>query len=225
MTITEKLDKESNRDYAYRVIHDNIVNLELTPGSMISEQDLATQLGISRTPVHEALQELSKTKIIEIFPQKGNLVSLIDMKLVSECRFVRVSLEALITEQACSSATEDDIQKLEENINLQEFYLKKQVAEKIMELDDEFHKSMYQIADKMQTYLMIKDMNIHYDRFRELKLKTLAADFLVEEHKAILDAIIAKDGPKAKALVIEHLSKINSDEVEMRKKYGEFFKE
>ena len=66
----EKLPKESNRDYAFRVIRDNIIKLVLKPGTMLSEQDLADELELSRTPVHEALQELSKSKIIEVFPQK-----------------------------------------------------------------------------------------------------------------------------------------------------------
>ena len=62
----EKLGKESNREYALRVIRENIVNLELAPGSMISEQDIANELNLSRTPVHEAMQELSSTKIIAL---------------------------------------------------------------------------------------------------------------------------------------------------------------
>ena len=61
-----KHDRESNRDYALRVIRENIINLELKPGTMISEQDIANELNLSRTPVHEAMQELSTTKIIEI---------------------------------------------------------------------------------------------------------------------------------------------------------------
>lgn len=93
-----------------------------------------------------------------------------------------------------------------------------------MELDDEFHRMMYQITDKMQTYLMVKNMNIHYDRFRELKLHTSVATPLLDEHKEILNAIISKNGAAAKELVINHLSKINADEKEIRKKYGEFFK-
>lgn len=223
MKFSDKSDRESNRDYAYRVIHDNIVNLELKPGSMISEQDLADELEISRTPVHEALQELSKTKIIEIFPQKGSLVSLIDMKLVSEARFVRATLEAAITEQAVEMATPEDIQQLEENVNLQQFYDKKQVNEKIMELDNNFHMMMYKIADKMQTYYMVKTMNIHYDRFRELRLQTSPSKPIIDEHQQILEAIINKDGAKAKNLIITHLSRLNADEKEIRSKFPQYF--
>ena len=87
MKNTEKLGKETNREYALRVIRENIVKLELAPGSMISEQDIANQLNLSRTPVHEAMQEFSSTKIIEILPQRGSHVSLIDMALVEEAVF------------------------------------------------------------------------------------------------------------------------------------------
>ena len=105
----EKLPKESNRDYAFRVIRENIIKLELKPGTMISEQDPAYELDLSRTPVHEALQELSKSKIVEVFPQKGSLVSLINLELVDEAVFVRATLESAITEEACKLATAEDI--------------------------------------------------------------------------------------------------------------------
>lgn len=223
MKYTDKLDRESNRDFALRVIRQNIINLELLPGCMISEQDLADELAISRTPVHEALQEISKTKIIEIYPQKGSLVSLIDMKLVKEARFVRATLESVITEMACQNATPEQLQELEENVNLQEFYLKKQVNEKIMELDNAFHEMMYKIADKEQTYYMVKTMNIHYDRFRELRLKASPSQPIIADHKLILEAMLAKDSEKAKTLVINHLSKINDEEIDVRKKFPEYF--
>ena len=96
-----KHDRESNRDYALRVIRENIINLELKPGTMISEQDIANELNLSRTPVHEAMQELSTTKIIEILPQRGSYVSKIDMDRVDEAVFMRTTLESAIAELAC----------------------------------------------------------------------------------------------------------------------------
>lgn len=102
MKNTEKLPKESNRDYALRVIRENIINLELKPGTMISEQDIANELNLSRTPVHEAMQELSTTKIIEILPQRGSYVSKIDMALVDEAVFMRSNLECAVAELVLS---------------------------------------------------------------------------------------------------------------------------
>ena len=161
MKHTEKQTKESNRDFALRVIRENIVNLELKPGSMISEKEIADELHLSRTPVHEAMQELSSTKIIEILPQKGSLVSLINMTLVEEAVFVRVTIESAITEMACQKATEEEVQKLEENVTLQEFYYSKNNRDKIMELDNKFHKMMYEITDKMLSYQMVRTVNVH----------------------------------------------------------------
>ena len=78
MNLLERLPRETGRDYALRNIKENIISLELAPGSPISENELAAGMGLSRTPVREALIELSRVKIVEIVPQKRSTVSLID---------------------------------------------------------------------------------------------------------------------------------------------------
>ena len=125
MKVSEKKAKENNRDYALRILKENIINLELKPGSMISEQDIANELNLSRTPVHEALQELSTTKIIQILPQRGSYVSLIDLSLVDEAIFMRSTIEVAVAELACDKASEQDLISMEENLNLQKFFLEK----------------------------------------------------------------------------------------------------
>ena len=215
--------KETNRDYALRVIKENIINLELKPGSMLSEQDIANELNLSRTPVHEAMQELSNTKIIEILPQRGSLVSLIDKDLVEEAIFVRTAIESEITKLACEKATEEDIQALEENVNLQEFYYSKNNRDKIMELDNAFHESMYKITNRMQCFYMVRLMNIHYDRIRELHLHSFNPERIINEHKEILEAFKAKDSERSKAAILKHLERHTTDENEIRKKYPEYF--
>lgn len=219
----QKLPKETNRDYALRAIRDNIVSLEIKPGSMISEQDLAKSLGLSRTPVHEALQELSKTRIIEIFPQKGSLVSLIDMNLVDEAVFMRSAIESALTAEACIKAAEDEIRILTENVALQEFYYSSGSVEKIMDLDNGFHEMMYRITGRMQCLYMVKLMNIHYDRFRELRLHASDPLPIIAEHKQILQTFVDRDSGKARELILSHLNRLYTDEKETRKKYPEFF--
>lgn len=223
MINTEKDGKESNRDYALRVIRENIIKLELKPGFMISEQDIADELKLSRTPVHEALQELARTKIIEILPQRGSLVSHINMTLVDEAVFMRATIEAAVTEQAAQMATEKDIQELQENVNLQIFYHSSGNLDKIMELDNQFHEMMYRITNKMQCHFMVKTMNIHYDRFRELRMHSSATESVIEEHRLILETIKNKDGEKAKQILLGHLNKHYADEKDVRKKYPEYF--
>ena len=84
MRLTERYSKETGREYALRMLKDNIIHLDLIPGSMLSENELSSEMHLSRTPVREALIELSKVKIVEIYPQKGSAVALIDYNLVEE---------------------------------------------------------------------------------------------------------------------------------------------
>ena len=93
MKLLERLPRESSRDYALRNIKENIINLELAPGSQISENALAAEMGLSRTPVREALIELAKVEIVEIHPQRKSTVPLINYDLVEESRFMRNLLE------------------------------------------------------------------------------------------------------------------------------------
>ena len=123
MRLSERMPRESGRDYALRNIKANIVNLELAPGSQISENELAVEMGLSRTPVREALIELSKVEIIESHPQRKSTVSLIDYDLVEESRFMRNLLECAVVELVCEMAGPMDVERLNANIRLQSFYL------------------------------------------------------------------------------------------------------
>lgn len=223
MQVTEKKAKENNRDYALRILKENIINLELKPGSMISEQDIANELNLSRTPVHEALQELSTTKIIQILPQRGSYVSLIDLSLVDEAIFMRSTIEVAVAELACEKASEQDLMNMEENLNLQNFFLEKQNIEKLFALDDSFHKNLYKITNKLQCYQMIKTMNIHLDRIRELHLQSTNPSSVVDEHKQIFSALKNKDKNRVKNLLNEHLTKLYSQENEIKKKFSNYF--
>lgn len=223
MKVIEKLERESNRDYALRAIRENIINLELKPGSMVSEQEIADALNLSRTPVHEALQEIAITGIINIVPQKGSYVCFINMDYVDEAIFCRSTLESAITSLACEKATEKDITQLEENLSLQEFYIQKNNVDKFLELDNAFHKFIYEIANKKLCYSLIKMVNIHHDRIREMHLHSSNPAAVLDEHKAILDCFKVHDSEKVKDLVVKHLNKFYLDADDIKKKYAQFF--
>ncbi len=210
MIVPAKNPSETNREYAFRVISENIISLEIVPGSMIGEQEIATILGLSRTPVHEALLELSKSKIVDILPQKGCLVSMIDSDLIREARFLRITVETALVEDACELATEADLQELEENLQLQEFYLKKDQS-KLLTLDNDFHKIIYRICNKMQCHYMVSLMSMHFDRVRNLSLRSVKDLKIVSDHRAIYDAIKAKDAVAARAAFQKHMARFDLD--------------
>ena len=89
MIKVEKLAGESTRDFASRFLTTNIISLELKPGQFLSETELANEIGVSRTPLREALIDLNRSHVIETYPQRGSMVALIDPDLVEESRFIR----------------------------------------------------------------------------------------------------------------------------------------
>ena len=141
MKILERLPRENGRDYALRVIKDNIIHLNLEPGSQISENELSAELGLSRTPI-----ELSKVRIIEIQPQKRSVVALIDYDLVEESRFMRNVLECAVMDLVCEMAGPEDVERLRENIRLQKFYWDNFNPDQLWTLDDHFHQMLFEIA-------------------------------------------------------------------------------
>ena len=150
MEVTARRSKETARDYAFRTLRKNIVMLKLIPGSMVSEKELADEMGISRTPTREALIELSKSQIVDIFPQKGSYISKIDYSLVDEARFMRLTLENAVVELVCDLATDEDLKELEHNISLQKFYLDSDSTGKFFQMDNDFHEKLFVIANKAQ---------------------------------------------------------------------------
>lgn len=224
MEITSRTSKETARDYAFRTLKHNIVVLKLTPGSLVSEKDLADEMGISRTPTREALIELSKSQIVDIFPQKGSYISKIDYRLVDEARFMRLVLENAVIELVCDIATKVDMASLEENIQLQNFYLDTKVYPKFFDLDNEFHQKLFSIANKNQTYHLMESMMIHFDRVRMIRLHTNSeVKELLDDHRAILEAIKQKDKNEAVRLMTMHLSRYKVDEEIVRQLSPEYF--
>ena len=169
----ERLPRESGGEYALRTIKENIINLELPPGSQISENELAAEMGLSRTPVREALIELSKVKIVDVQPQKKSSIPLIDYDMVEESRFMRDLLECAVVELDCEMAGPADLERLDENVRLQSLYMDDFYSGRLMTLDDQFHELLFDIAKKSQIFALIRNISIHFDRVRTLALSSV----------------------------------------------------
>jgi len=223
MRLSDKLSRETGREYALRVIKENIVSLDLEPGSQISESELSAELGLSRTPVREALIELSKVKIIEIYPQKRSIVAPIDYDLVEESRFMRNVLECAVVELDCEMATPESLAHLRENIHLQQFYLSDFRPGPMLELDNAFHQCLFEIARKAQVYALMQNISIHFDRVRNMSLSSVKDLKIVEDHERIVDAIARKDAVQARKLMEVHLNRYRFDAAVIREKYPQYF--
>lgn len=224
MRLTERNLKETGREYALRMLKDNIINLDLIPGSMLSENELSAEMNLSRTPVREALIELSRVKIVEVYPQKGSAVAFVDYELVEEARFMRDVLEGAVVELACKMASDKDIENLKENVRLQEFYMENRSPKKLLELDNEFHRILFHITSKDQVYHLMDSITIHFDRIRSMSLTVVKDLKTISDHKEIVEAIALKDPDTAKKLMEKHLSRYKFDEEALRREYPGYFK-
>lgn len=224
MKLLERLPRETGRDYALRNIKENIINLELAPGSQISENELAAEMGLSRTPVREALIELSRVRIIEIHPQKKSTVPLIDYELVEESRFMRSLLECAVVELDCEMAQPVDLERLSANVRLQNFYLDNYYTNELMTLDNQFHGILFEIAKKSQIFALMQNISIHFDRVRSMALSTVKNTKIVQDHEDILQAIGRKDPRAARELMEIHLSRYKIDAADIRAAYPQYFK-
>ena len=132
MHVTERLAHESGRDYALRIIKDNIISLELEPKSRVNDRELAAELGLSRTPVREALLELAKVDVVQMYPQRASIIAPIDYDIMEEAYSMREILECAVVERCCRIESLEELEPLEENLKLQEFYLENRAADKLM---------------------------------------------------------------------------------------------
>ena len=223
MVLTERYPHESGRDYAKRVIRDKIISLELEPGAAISDRELAAWMNLSRTPVREALLDLAKVKIVEIYPQRGSVVAPIDYNLVEEAQFVRSVLEVAVVQLACERATQEQLEQLKENVALQEFYYQHGSSERLLEMDDDFHRLLFQIAGRMQAYEMMRSITVHFDRVRSLAVTAVKEHLWMSDHRNICEAVAAHDQEAARQLMEKHLNRYKVDETALREQYPQYF--
>lgn len=226
MRIEERRYAETAREYARRMLKANIISMDLEPGAMVSENELAVQLGLSRTPVREALMDISQFQIVDVMPQRGSRISLIDYALVEEARFARQVLETAILPQVCEHITPSDVALLRQNVRMQMLSQETDMSGTLdmMELDNEFHRQLFHIAQKDNIYRMLNGMTIHFDRVRALSLNVVKDKKIIDDHQALCDAIEQGDVKRATEVMQKHLSRVKVDEEAIRKACPQFIK-
>ena len=227
MRVEERRYAETARDYALRILKNNIVTMELEPGAMVSENELAAQMGLSRTPVREALMDLAKCRVVDVLPQRGSRIALIDYSLVEEARFAREVLEVAILDLVCARITAADIAQLRQNVRMQTLTQEPGIGDSLslMELDDAFHQMLFRIAQKENTFNMLCGMTIHFDRVRNLALNVVKDIKIIEDHQQICEAVAMRDAARAREIMATHLGRVRVDEEAIRSVYPQYIKQ
>ena len=122
------------------------------------------------------------------------------------------------------SAVIERIRKLEENVTLQQFHLDNHRPERLLELDNEYHQMLFEIAEKTQVFVLMESISIHYDRVRSLALKAIKDIKTVDDHRMILKAVSEGNAEEAKRLMEKHLNRYKVDRETMESAYPQYFK-
>ncbi|MGG7178428.1 GntR family transcriptional regulator [Clostridium paraputrificum] len=208
MILYDKLEKETSKEYTYRVLKDNIMALELKPGMLLSESDLAQKLNVSRTPIREVLIRLKSEKLIEVKPQSGTFVSLIDWNLIDQAIFMRYNLEKMVLEEACDNFPEDDLMEMEKCLFAQKLIIDK--SDNLIEfhnLDKQFHRLLFKGTDKNDIWEAISNISTHYNRMRLLSEINSEKGCIIDQHITYLDIIKEKKKDIIEEVVSNHIKK------------------
>ncbi|MFN8163538.1 MAG: GntR family transcriptional regulator [Solirubrobacterales bacterium] len=214
------------RLFVYAALRDAIVRAELEPGARLSENELADQLGVSRTPIREALGRLRDDRLVEVLPQRGTFVSRISIQAVTDAQFIREALECAAIRPAAERAGDEDLATLEENLRSQERAHDSGDIDAWYLLDDAYHRALCDLSGHPAVWGVSERAKSHLNRLRRISLTM--PDYVPEmivEHRAVVDAVGRHDPDVAEETLRHHLRMVLREVPRIRAQHPEYFEE
>jgi GntR family transcriptional regulator, rspAB operon transcriptional repressor len=222
----QRLTGAPARDQVYLTLREAIISAELEPGRRLSENELADLLGVSRTPVREALARLRDERLVAIVPQLGTYVTLISQQGVADAAFVREALECSAIRLATDRADDVALAALQANLAAQERAVEEEDAESFDRLDDALHQSLCNLSGHDVAWTLSRRANGHLDRVRRLSLPDPAyMGEMVDEHRQVIAAVADRDTDRAELLLRHHLRMVLSSLPHLQAEHPEYFEE
>ena len=199
---------QSLEEMVYSRLEEEILSGELARGTALGEIALAKRLGVSRTPIRGALHRLSEEGLVEIKPNRGAIVvGVSDDDLVDTYK-IRMRLEGLASSMAAERMDGDAKARLEEIVELSEFYLAKGDVDKLKELDTDFHLVIYQASGNRTLSKILTELHRNIRSYRRIALTVPGRlERSIEEHRDILDAIKSGNADQAEKLTSLHIER------------------
>lgn len=192
-------------DQVFEHLETDILSGKYQRGEILTETKLSQELGVSRTPIREALRRLEQEHIIEE-SGKGSVVLGITQKDMEDVFKIRCQLEPLAAGIAMEKCTEEDLEKLKEIVDLQEFYMEKGDAEKIKQMDNNFHILIYDACGSTIFHDVLVPLHNKIQKYRKNAVKSSSrAHASVAEHRAIYEAMAARDKELTEQCVLKHV--------------------
>lgn len=194
------------RDAVYKTLRQAILRGELKPGERLMEIALAEELGVSRTPIRDAIRKLEQDGLVRMIHRKGAQVANITEKDLTDVLEVRIGLECMAIDKACQMIGREQLEQLEQaSVNFGDAIQGGDLTE-MAEADKAFHEIIYRVSDNKCLLEMLANLREQIYRYRMEYLKDEnVRRVLVEEHRQILGAIRERDAEKAKSIIYRHI--------------------
>ena len=192
-------------DQVFERLETEILSGKYLPGDTLTEMKLVADLGVSRTPIREALRRLEQEHLVEI-TQKGILIIGVTKKDLADIMEIRIRVEGFAAYECARNITDEQIEELRETLELQEFYVPKQDALRINTLDSKFHEMIYRFSGSVALYDTLIPLHKKVLKYRRLSVENaMRSGNSSNEHRAIFEAIVARNPELAEKTMKEHI--------------------
>ncbi len=198
--------------FAYESIKSAIISFQLVPGQSLVESDLASKLGVSKTPVRDALLRLEREGFVKKIAYTGTYVSEINHKGIADIFMIRAHLESLAARLACNKLSEEDIFKAQNYINLMDEAIRKGEIKEASAQNKNFHDLIIARTESEWLSQILSNLDDHLKRYRILSnYQSGRLEKSIQEHQQVLDAIVKNDPETAEKLMKHHLISVLED--------------
>ena len=208
----------------HAALREQILGMDIRPGTALQEKQIALACGVSRTPVREAILKLADERLVDIFPQYGTFVSRISIPAVRDAMVIRQALERTAVREAAARAQVEDIARLNATLAAQKAAHEMERLADFHEEDEGFHQLIAEIAGHPNLWRVVRHEKAQVDRCRILTLP--AADrrlSVMGEHAAIIAAIAKGDADAAEAAMQAHLGRVVPSVDELAATHPDYF--
>lgn len=194
------------REIVFETLREAIISGVLKPGERLMEVQLAEEMGVSRTPVREAIRKLELEGFVVMVARKGAYVAGISVKDVTDVFEIRAALEGLAAYLAAGRATEEELEEMERVLVAKSAFLEASDLDSLVEKDTQFHELLYRSSRNQRLIQILSNLREQINRFRAVSLASPGrGKEALEEHKKILEAVASRDAELAQKLGQEHI--------------------
>jgi DNA-binding GntR family transcriptional regulator len=170
------------------------------------ETRLSEELGVSRTPIREAIRQLELEELVQSIPNKGAIVTGISAQDIEDIYTLRMMIEGLAARWAAEKISQDELEELKEALDLEEFYTQKKDSDHLIKFDTRFHEVIFRASKSKPLMHTLSTFHHYVQRARNVSFESPdRAQKALEEHKAIFNALNERDADKAEKLMTEHV--------------------